>query len=440
MTEENRYPFTSCYEFFASGYFLELGSLHLTLGFLFLAAFLVYLILSKKVTFLQSLSVFYFSASIYNNPAYNAFGLSFAESAGTLAAFLFFVSHYKNIRILANQVYSWLDLFLSAAFLHFLLINLLFPALYLGSGVDVIRFILFAKIFVLSLNLRILSPVFRSPESVKWFFAVVSYSALIASLVYLFQAFVSYTLVPTYGQYASPVSGFLGFGSVSIERGHYSKFLLQYLPFLTPFFLLKKRYLPLVIVYSTVLVNPSLSGLLLSLVFLILLSLIYLRSSPFFPLILLGFLVLTASAASHYLSPLVQKLITFTLAGDTKGGRTLSNLLPYISSYPLGIGYGGSTLRLIPGLPELNLGFLVLLSQLTILGLFLYLLLLIRVYSLSLSLIRLKELFASSLAAGIICSTITFASDVLWFLPLYWASYQISLHLLARNKFLYSIS
>jgi hypothetical protein len=50
------------------------------------------------------------------------------------------------------------------------------------------------------------------------------------------------------------------------------------------------------------------------------------------------------------------KIYQLVIQGDesTGGGRSSATFFEYIKVYPIGIGYGGSTLRTAPGLSEIN--------------------------------------------------------------------------------------
>jgi hypothetical protein len=132
--------------------------------------------------------------------------------------------------------------------------------------------------------------------------------------------------------------------------------------------------------------------------------------------------VVLASRFAEQYGGLVQKIVDFGLRGDAGGGRGFSVLDAYLSAYPLGIGYSGSTLRNVGALPQINMGAYAMASQLS----FLILPIFAGFLWLTYRVIRRGALVGDRvvfglLVAGMLMAVFIDLVDVLWFVPTLWA-------------------
>jgi hypothetical protein len=121
-----------------------------------------------------------------------------------------------------------------------------------------------------------------------------------------------------------------------------------------------------------------------------------------------------------------EKIYSLAIQGDeaSQGGRSFSVFYEYISRYPFGIGYGGSSLRTAPDLPEINAPYFVFFSQYSLLGFpillgYFYLVFrTIKSASYGIQLIR-------CMSVGVAMSVVIFFTDVLWFVPMIWLPFEL---------------
>jgi hypothetical protein len=107
--------------------------------------------------------------------------------------------------------------------------------------------------------------------------------------------------------------------------------------------------------------------------------------------------------------------------GDGGGGRGFDVFIQYNESYPLGTSYGGSQLRTVGSLPEINMGIYAFIAQLSILVVpliigFIYLNYIVIVKSRH----NIDKNTRTILVIGMLTSGIIYCVDILWFTPTIW--------------------
>jgi hypothetical protein len=416
---ELRYPFFSLAEFVSGRYWVEPASWHITAGAM-LYLVLVAWVYARTRNVLNTFLVLALTTPVFNNFAYEVADLDPSQWAGLLAAVLFGLTCVKQPRIRVPVITVVLLVFWSVATVHAALVALVSPelAVYIPN-----RSVVLGKIAVLAL---VLLAFFNRAETtlVRTLLGAQVGVCLAACVIYWFQVAVFLSGTLPYGTYWD--AGFTGvpsFGSVSLERGHLGKFLIPTLPLLLLYSLETGKRWPLVAVIGTSLINFSASAL----TFLVGYAVIYgflwrhrlmeLRRwiSISIGAVLVVPVVVYFSAA--YVG-VIDKIVNFDRAGR---GRVFSLVFDYLAAYPFGTSYGGSTLRVVPGLPEINMGVYVWLTQFTFLAIPLVMLLMwgqIRTWYSSrdwLTGSKRRILFGGMLMVWVIG-----AIDVLWFMPTLW--------------------
>ena len=117
----------------------------------------------------------------------------------------------------------------------------------------------------------------------------------------------------------------------------------------------------------------------------------------------------------------IGKIYDLAFQGGTGGGRDIGTFVDYIQTYPLGISYGGSSLRIAPGLDDINAGIFVFISQMSFLSALLFA---------AFAVLLIHAVFVARnladgdlrkvLVVGILTMPFIFATDVLWFVPTNW--------------------
>jgi hypothetical protein len=430
--EETRYPFDNFFEFIAGGYWGQIEALHLTLGWGFILVF-VFRLSNLPIPFKFRLAIPYFALAVFTNPAYDFFGLKLNEVFGVLAV-LFGVASKLPIPNVKRPIPLALLILFVMGSIHSLLVSLIYPELLVGAGVVLTKIAVTFKIFVLTINLLIVGHFLRNGTGLKFVFNAIISAGVFGALMYLMQAFVLFGLgVFPYGTFSAAGStGFPSFGSVSVERGHFGKFMAPLFPFFL-FALISWRWRFRFALYVLVmLINVSASSLAFFSSY-VLISLVLFRSQILnLKSGLLIFCVFTAISGlaiqfDNLVSGVVDKIYNVAFLGDESGGggRSLGVFYEYISSYPLGIGYSGSTLRTAPGLSEINAGYLAFITQYSALSVVICLGY-ISLILLTLRVVRRNgKMLVRSMAAGVLVSPLIFAADVLWFIPTIWLAFEV---------------
>lgn len=115
------------------------------------------------------------------------------------------------------------------------------------------------------------------------------------------------------------------------------------------------------------------------------------------------------------------KVVELALEGGGPGGRGIGVLFDYLRRYPLGMSYGGSSLRIGPGMEEINSGIFAFISQLSFLSIPLVgLLIFLEAKVIRESRRIATPYFRSVLTMGAVMMLIIFSADPLWFVPTIW--------------------
>lgn len=427
--EEFRYPWNSCVEFFAGGYFKDFLALHLTLAYIAILVLCVVLFRSKR-TLVQKLVTLYFALTLFTNFAFEVGGVTIGDAFGILACGIFLLQSLFNCSIIRihRLAFGLIALF-GLIIAHQIAIGSIYPELNEGT-VGITRIAVTLKIVVFAIVVWAFSREFRTTDSLHWLLQWTVSFALIGVGAYFVQGMILATGHLPYGTFFD--AGYVGipaFGSVSIERGHFGKFLTP----LFPVFLIMYRkhhrkwaWIGFVVVTT---INVSASSLAYFTVYLLLTAFAY-RDRLKKPKYLAGATVILAGvvaiciAMRNVLWGLVDKIITLGFEGQSgggSGGRGAANFLDYVRLYPLGMSYGGSTLRNISSLDEMNSGIMAFFTQFGIISpivLGAYLALVVVA-------IRRAKQFCDPvtrrmLVIGILMTGVIFATDILWFVPTIW--------------------
>ena len=126
-------------------------------------------------------------------------------------------------------------------------------------------------------------------------------------------------------------------------------------------------------------------------------------------------------AMSNVIVGVSLKIFYMVFKGEAEGGRSVSNFLAYLHRYPWGMSYGGSTLRHIKDLNEMNSGIMAFVTQLSVLAPILlvgYILLLVSCYRRSK---YIDDIVTRRLmVVGCLMTLFIYSSDPLWLVPTIW--------------------
>lgn len=428
--QELRYPFESFIEFVSGGYWSQTAALHLLLGFVVLVALTIRLGLSRT-PLLEKLIILHFASAIFNNPAYSLAGLRFGELSGVFAALMVLWTILGRGRVETSRVGVPLIVAGVVILCYSSFVQLLYPELGPDMATQVLRAVVTAKIALLGIVIVGMERTF-TPESYQRLMRQMVIFATAATLLYLVQAGVFLSGTIPYGTYWD--AGFTGvpsFGAVSIERGHFGKFLVPVFPFFL-YMSIRFRWRVAMLLFVVVnLVNFSASALTFLVGYLALSAFNFRRQlarpSTAVALVAVGavFIALGARFSEQYMG-IIQKIIDLGFNGDDAGGRGVSVLMDYLHKYPLGTGYGGSTVK-VPDLPESNMGAFVLLSQLSLLSAPLVAGFIWLVFRAVKCAERIEDrTLRAALMGGAIMPLFIGFTDVLWFVPTLWAPIVIA--------------
>lgn len=448
--EELRYPFESVFEFVSGGYYSELEALHLTLGFIFIVWLCGRVVLSDRHPLPSRFSALYFGLALFTNPAYDVGGLKFNELLGVFAVLLCFVLPRQHVPKLsaASPVARAIGLVFILGLLQNLCLAFIYPQLNADLATLATRMAVNFKVLVLAANLVIMGNAVRQAGPGFIVKAVVACGTF-GLLMYMLQVAMILTGRFPYGTYID--AGYIGipsFGSVSIERGHFGKFMAPLYPFFTYALLAygwRWRFFLLVIVTA---INFSASSQVFFVCF-CLLALFRYRSQLLSPrallpatVLLVGAIGLVAYLPDVFLG-MANKIYELAIQGDehSGGGRSFGVFSEYMSTYPLGIGYGGSTLRTAPGLPEINAAHFAFITQYSLVALPIalgYLVLVIRTLKAAR---RMKgNALVKAMSLGVLMSAVIFLIDILWFIPTIWLAFELIWSESASTKVLPRVS
>lgn len=430
--EEVRYPWDNLAQFLSGGYPAETEALHLVLGWLFVLWLIVWVQRNRDFAVSFRFSTLYFALTVFTNPAYTMAGVSLNEMFGVLAISCLVLARRPPRLSDASPVCIGLFAVFFVSLLHMLVAQLIYPELTSEAGVWFTKFAINAKILVLAVNLLIVGHTLRRGVGVDLLVKSCIAAGTAGLCLYVLQLGVLLSGTPPYGTYLD--AGFVGvpsFGSVSVERGHFGKFMAPYFPFFLFALLAWQWRWRFYLLTLVTLINFSAS----SQVFFAAFSMLALwkfrhRASGWTAF--MGAVVLGGAMAAllvnywEVFSAVGLKIYEIAIQGDesTGGGRSFGTFLDYARAYPLGLGYSGSTLRTAPGLPEINAAHFAFVTQYS----FLAVPVLVGYFFLMWRTIKLTKagpLFLDAMSIGVVMSMVIFAIDILWFVPLIWLPYEM---------------
>jgi hypothetical protein len=377
----------------------------------------------------QRLITIFFAGAVYNNPVFVlAGGLHFNEIAGVLAALWLLNLMLGGLRMDVRRVGIPLMIAGLALLAHAALVSAVDGALVPDNRTAIMRAVLVARIFVLGIIVLGMEALYRTREDFEALMETMVRFGVAAIAVYFIQTGVFLSGTRPYGTYWD--AGFTGipsFGAVSIERGHFGKFLILLFPFFAWVAAKRRRWLPMLLFILVTLVNFSASSMSFLAGYVVITSFLLFRYVVrpsavkwLIPAAVIGFIL--ASRFGEQYGGLVEKIVRFGVHGDEGGGRSFSVLEAYLAAHPLGLGYSGSTLRIVGTLPPINMGAYVMAAQLSLLIIpffagFLWL---------TWRVIRESSRVGDRVVAGILVAGMLMAIfidliDVLWFVPTIWA-------------------
>lgn len=430
--EENRYPWENAIDFWQGAYWAQIESLHLVLATFFIGYISYKTILKSNLQLEFRLAILYFSLTVFNNPAFNIVGLHPNEFFGVLAL-LVVVSkgrllHGKKSSIAVIGVFFT---FLITA-IHALVIALVYPNLLPDLGTAFLKIAVIFKIFVLAGNLAIVGAEIKNENNLTIVISNCLLAGTFALLMYVVQIFVIANGALPYGTYLD--AGFIGlpsFGSVSIERGHFGKFMAPYFPVFL-YALVKWKAKFQFLLYCLIgIINFSASSQFFFLCALFLTGILFFQAlnirGLIGTLVMSTLMIIFLSLNWNVFEAIIDKVVSIAIQGDESqgGGRSFGLFVQYILSYPLGMGYSGSTLRTAPDLPEINAAYYAFIAQYSfisiplIVGFFYILKRAIKINS--------NLLINRCFNVGVLMAPIIFFTDILWFVPLIWLSIEINL-------------
>ena len=390
----------------------------------------------------QRLITVFIAGTVYNNPAFAVpGGLHFNELAGIVAALWVAVLLLGGLKIDLGRVA--VPLFVGGMIMlaHAAIVSVVDASLVPDTSTATMRVVLLARIFVLAIVVLGVEALYKTQEDFVALMEVMVRFGVAAIAIYFIQAGVFLSGTRPYGTYWD--AGFTGipsFGAVSIERGHFGKLLTMLFPFFAWAALKQGRWVPMLLFLLVTLVNFSASSMSFLagyvVITLLLLGRNVIRPSAIKWLVPAAIVMLAlASRFGEQYVGLMQKIVDLGLRGDIEGGRSFSVLEAYLSAYPLGIGYSGSTLRNVSMLPQINMGAYVMVSQLSIVALPIFL----GFLWLNYRVVRESRFIDDRIVTGVLIAGMTMTIlidlvEVLWFVPTIWAPLIICNGLAHTNR------
>lgn len=424
--QEFRYPFESFIDFFSGGYWIQIQGLHLTFGWLGLLVMSLF-VFSRHSSLYIKFTTIYFAAFVFNNYAYSLANIRISDFFGIIIAILSLKLIGKNLFRQSMIGYALL-LIGFAAFIHIIIIKIIYPELDNQIEQFFIRITLVGRICVLGLVTLRFDQEFNTGEKINQLIKDIVYFGLVSIAVYLIQVLVLATGNLPFGTFLDAgFTGFPSFGSVSIERGHFAKLFVPLFPFYAIFTIKEKKIVIFLLYLLINLINFSASGQVFLVCYLLLFAFYYRGNllkwyNYFFIIFLSSFLyIVTTNFFTEQVLGVVEKINRLGLQGDDEGGRGFDVFQQYIETYPLGTSYGGSTLRIVTDLPEINLGIYAFIVQFSILSIpliigFIYLNYMVIIKSN----FRVEKDIRNALLIGILVSGVIYCIDILWFTPTIW--------------------
>jgi hypothetical protein len=375
----------------------------------------------------RKLLALYFGLTMFNNFAFQFLpGATLGDCFGIVGAVYYGFELMQKRRFIIRFSLVGTSIFFAALAMtvHAFWISVLYPSLN-ADGAGLIRSLVIAKIFVLSVCCCLYEENVATRQDCEWIIRQVLTFSLIGIACYFVQAGMLLAGRVPYGTFLD--AGYIGFptfGSVSIERGHFGKFMTPLFPLFLIMFLRERKRLAFFSFLLVTLFNFSASSLSF-LGFYVTASALQFRKNLFRPrsaflsFLVLGVLFVFASLSWTLWIGLAQKI--GDQVGGEGGGRGISLLITYLEKYPMGLSYGGSSLRTPAGLPEMNGGLGPFIAQESLLAFPLIGAFLCLVYSSLRACRRIPDLcLSSALKTGILIMPFIFLSDSLWFVPTIW--------------------
>ena len=426
--DELRYPFTTLFEFVSGGYFAELAGLHLTIA-LIVFAILAMQVMRGRGTVLQKLITLFFAGTVYNNPAFAVpGGLHFNEIAGVVASLWLGGLLLGGLRINLRGVGVPLLVGALVMLIHAAFVSVLDVAVVPDTATAIVRGVLLARIFVLGIIALGMESLYTTTEDFEALMNAMVRFGVAAIAIYFLQTAVFLSGTRPYGTYWD--AGFTGipsFGSVSIERGHFGKFLVILFPFFAWAAMQQRRWVPMGLFLLVTLVNFSASSMSFLAGYVVITVLVLHRyvirpAAVKWLVPVVVAVVLLASRFGEQYGGLIEKVLQVGFRGGSEGGRGFSVLEAYLSAHPFGLGYSGSTLRNVGDLPMINMGAYAMASQLSLLLIPIFVGFLWLTYRVVRESRYINDrVLAGVMIAGMLMAILMDLVDVLWFVPTIWA-------------------
>jgi hypothetical protein len=321
--------------------------------------------------------------------------------------------------------------------LHAALVGALYPELNVADAA-VLRFLVICKVFVFGINIWLFDLAFDSEDQILWFIRGTVNFALAGIFAYFIQAALLLTGTVPYGTYID--AGFIGFpsfGGVSIERGHFGKFLTPLFPLFLYLMLRDRRTKSFLLFVVVTLVNFSASSLSFFAVYVGMAAVAF--RERLLNLKVAVLLTVIGSAACVFIistwrlwAAVLDKVYDLAFQGGRGGGRDVGTFVDYLVTYPFGISYGGSSLRVAPGLNEINAGVFSFITQMSFLSALLiggFTVLVGHAFFVARRIAdrNMREV----LSIGLLAMPLIFATDILWFVPTIWLPMLLAYRLAA---------
>jgi hypothetical protein len=429
--EEFRYPFASAFEFFHSSYWKDSAALHLDFAWIAVLVIVARVLTNRRQSLGPKLLALYFGLTLYNNFAFqlvpgatlgDLFGIACAVYYGLL------VLWKRELRYRISAVGTAVLCAGLLMSIHALVIAAAYPDLN-ADWAGLTRTLVILKVFVFGLCCSLFED---SVHDLDWLTRQVVNFAIVGLAAYAMQVTLLLVGIVPYGTFLDAgYVGFPAFGSVSIERGHFGKFMTPLFPFFLLGFLKHRRRFASVSFAAITLINFSASSLSFFAFYAVATIWSFKRK----------LLNVKVAAVALCIGSLVGTFVACTwqlwAAVATKidgggAGRGLNVFFSYVRRYPLGLSYGGSSLRIAPGLDEINSGVLAFITQESVIAPVLIIGFLFLVF---LSYWKCRTiadpLTRKALSAGVLIMPFIFATDLLWFVPTIWLP-MLFVHRLGR--------
>lgn len=425
--EEVRYPWLSSLEFWGGGYWGEIGACHLLLGWLFIFWTCSRILMTSRFPLEFRLAILYFALTIFNNPAFNQGALNINEILGLLALIVVLAKGRMKLGFGASPLSQGLLLVFAASLVHVCLTWLIYPNLLPNLDIFITKLAINFKILVLAGNLAIVGSLLSRGLGMDILIRTCLAAGVFGLLMYLVQIVVSITVALPYGTFID--AGFVGipsFGSVSIERGHFGKFMTPYYAFFLYTLIVWRARWQFALFFLIMTINFSASSQIFFLCSLLITTFLFRRELGIVPYV--GFMLLVISMVVHgdVFKGILDKVYLLAILGDESqgGGRSFGLFAQYMQAYPFGMGYSGSTLRTAPMLPEINAAHFALVAQYSVLALPMVAGFVLLIYKAARIGLR-SDTLGRCMLVGVLMLGIIFLSDILWFVPMMWLSMEI---------------